>query len=65
MITEENKDKVECFDAQYNRFVDFSWKTADEIANYCFECNYSFWNEIWKYIYDIAREDLVKRLKGK
>jgi len=64
-ISEENKWEVECFDIRNNKFKDFSGMSADEIADYCFGNTMAFWNEIWKYIYDIAREDLVKRLKGK
>ncbi len=62
-ITEKNKHKAECFDAYNNSFVDFSWKTADEIANYCFEYNYSFWREIWMSEYDNARNGVLERQK--
>ena len=64
-ITEENKWEVECFDIKNNKFIDFSGKSANEIADYCFSNNMSFWNEIWKYVYEIARERAwLKKIKG-
>ena len=62
-ITENNKHEAECFDAYNNTFVDFSWKTADEIADYCFNDNYSFWREIsWDTYYN-ARNGVLERQK--
>ena len=62
-ITEKNKHEAESFDIKYAKFSDFSGKTADEIAEYCFNTNYNFWHDISESEYNSRREDLIERLK--
>ena len=62
-ITEENKHEAEIFDAYNNTFTDLSWKTAEEVADYCFTDNQNFWREISVNSYYDARNAVLKRLE--
>ena len=62
-ITEKNKHKAECFDAYNNSFVDFSGKSAERIADYCFGNCMTFWNEISEGNYNNARNGVLERQK--
>ena len=62
-ITEENKHEAEIFDAYNNAFTDLSWKTAEEVADYCFTDNQNFWREISVNSYYDARNAVLKRLE--
>ncbi len=62
-ITEKNKYEAECFDLSYNQFVDFSEKTADEIAERCFTDNRNFGHSISEENYNSAKATLLERLK--
>ena len=64
-ITEANKHEVESFDIHYNKFIDFSSDSVDEIVKFCFESNYNFWHEVSESEYNSRREDLVERLNKK
>ena len=62
-ITENNMHEAERFDVNNNTFTDFSWKTIDEIVDYCFSDNQSFWHKISKKSYDNAKNWVLEQIK--